>query len=232
MDRDTAIEKIKKCLQLSRSANEHEAAAALRQAHKLMAEHNVDEATLSLADVREVKVRAASKAAPQWEVSLAHTCADTFACEMFLLDEHDLSPSGGLVKQCFYVFVGLDGPAELAGYAFHVLQRQCVKARLDHIKRQPRNCSQITKIARGDLFAQGWVLAVERLVSEFAGEHKPVPLVLTYMESKRPNMRNVKPARRHIGRNVRGDHILGMREGSRAKLQQAVAGRAKQEQLT
>ena len=36
MNRDDALKKIKKCLALSRSANEHEAAAALRQAQALM----------------------------------------------------------------------------------------------------------------------------------------------------------------------------------------------------
>ncbi|UCU92660.1 DUF2786 domain-containing protein [Hydrogenophaga taeniospiralis] len=36
MTRDEALKKIKKCLALSRSANEHEAAAALRHAQKLM----------------------------------------------------------------------------------------------------------------------------------------------------------------------------------------------------
>ena len=35
MNRDDALKKIKKCLALSRSANEHEAAAALRQAQAL-----------------------------------------------------------------------------------------------------------------------------------------------------------------------------------------------------
>jgi hypothetical protein len=35
MDRETALTKIKKCLALAKSSNEHEAAAAMRQAQKL-----------------------------------------------------------------------------------------------------------------------------------------------------------------------------------------------------
>lgn len=43
VDRSKIIDKIKKCLALSKSANEHEAAAALRQAQKLMKHYKIDE---------------------------------------------------------------------------------------------------------------------------------------------------------------------------------------------
>jgi len=42
MDRNKAIDRIRKCLALSKSPNEHEAAAALRQAQKLMQAHGID----------------------------------------------------------------------------------------------------------------------------------------------------------------------------------------------
>lgn len=41
MDREKVIDRIKKCLALSKSPNEHEAAAALRQAQKLMTAHGI-----------------------------------------------------------------------------------------------------------------------------------------------------------------------------------------------
>lgn len=41
MDREKALARIKKCLALSKSPNEHEAAAALRQAQKLMEAHGI-----------------------------------------------------------------------------------------------------------------------------------------------------------------------------------------------
>lgn len=42
MNKKDAIEKIKKCLALSKSANQHEAATALRQAQSLMEKYNID----------------------------------------------------------------------------------------------------------------------------------------------------------------------------------------------
>src|SRR5512138_3426898 len=52
MDRNKAIERIRKCLALSKSPNEHEAAAALRQAQKLMQSHDIsaDEDGLAVYD--------------------------------------------------------------------------------------------------------------------------------------------------------------------------------------
>lgn len=46
-DRDRILAKIQKCLNLSKSANEHEAAAALRQAQKMMAAHGLSEEDLA-----------------------------------------------------------------------------------------------------------------------------------------------------------------------------------------
>ena len=42
MNKKDVIEKIKKCLALSKSANQHEAATALRQAQSLMEKYNID----------------------------------------------------------------------------------------------------------------------------------------------------------------------------------------------
>lgn len=46
MDKSKALDKIKKCLALSKSSNPHEAAAALRQAQKLMHAHDITEREL------------------------------------------------------------------------------------------------------------------------------------------------------------------------------------------
>lgn len=51
MNHENILRKIQKCLALSKSANEHEASVALRQAQKLMELHNVSEEGLLLADV-------------------------------------------------------------------------------------------------------------------------------------------------------------------------------------
>lgn len=44
-ERNKVLDKIRKCLALSTSSNEHEAAAALRQARKLMDAHGITDLT-------------------------------------------------------------------------------------------------------------------------------------------------------------------------------------------
>lgn len=48
MDRDRALDRVRKCLELSSSPNPHEAAAAMRQAQKLMRQHSITERELGL----------------------------------------------------------------------------------------------------------------------------------------------------------------------------------------
>jgi hypothetical protein len=55
-DRDRMIERVRKCLALSKSPNEHEAAAALRQAQKLMAAYNITESDVGLAEYIDAHV--------------------------------------------------------------------------------------------------------------------------------------------------------------------------------
>ena len=54
MNKKTVIEQIKKCLALSKSANQHEAAAALRQAMAFMQKYKIDANDPELLGIAEV----------------------------------------------------------------------------------------------------------------------------------------------------------------------------------
>ena len=80
MDRQTALAKIKKCLELSKSANEHEAAQALKHAQHLMSKFGLTELDVSLAEVSE-QYGKAPKSAPSWHWRLVHLCGSAFGCD-------------------------------------------------------------------------------------------------------------------------------------------------------
>ena len=61
MTRDEAIAKIKKCLALGRSAQPHEAGAAMRQAQKLMQAHSITDLDIEHSDIKEEGNRAARR---------------------------------------------------------------------------------------------------------------------------------------------------------------------------
>ncbi|OOG79199.1 hypothetical protein B0E41_25595 [Hydrogenophaga sp. A37] len=225
MDRDTALTKIKKCLALAKSSNEHEAAAAMRQAQKLMVEHNLTEADAALSDVSQVAQKTAMKTMTPWESSLARAVADAFECDLVWSTSRKLSRSLRVVSERSVIFVGVGAAPEVAGYAFDVLSRQCSRGRAAHIARQPKACKTITKTARGDEYAMGWVMAVRDLLAAFAGSEANTLLIEKYIEINFPNTTTVKPKDRAKGRNVsNNDFFQGHHAGKSAELNRGVGG--------
>lgn len=231
MTRDQALAKIKKCLALAKSQNPHESAAAMRQAQKLMAEYSLDEQDVTLAEVSESSAMARSNILNLWEVALSNLVATAFGCEMYC-NRRRMLVGFGYPSKLNYVFVGVGAAAEVASYTYDVLARQCAKARLEHIRKQPGNCKQITKTARGDEFALGWVRGVERLIERFAGSEKDVLLLEQYMAEKHPEMKSAAVKDRTKGRNTsHNDRIEGIQAGRGAQLNRGVGGVAQQGKL-
>ena len=225
MTRDEALKKIKKCLALGRSASEHEAAAAMRQAQKLMQEFDVREQDISLLDVHEAQARAAGMAANAWEVQLVRVIAEAFGCDFFTRVEHDLTGAGSYVRKRSWVFIGIDAAPTVASYACEVLVRQCARQRMEHIAKQPRNCKQATKTARGDMFAKGWVLAVAEKVTAMSRPAADTALVLAFKEQKYGEMGQATTRDSTQGRKLDSGHLhAGFKAGQAAQLHPGVGG--------
>ena len=84
MTREQAIEKIKKCLALANSPEEHEAKAALLQAQKLMAKYNVQVAESEEETIAYSKEECVHRYDAAYRKPLAHVIADNFRCKFFL----------------------------------------------------------------------------------------------------------------------------------------------------
>lgn len=228
MNREQALDKIRKCLALSRSANEHEAAAALRQAQALMREHSISGSDVDLAKVTEQTTAARSSAINTWESRLANCVAEAFGCQHFSVCGYRFIGTT-LRRTREVVFVGIGASPQVASYAYDVLSRQCAAARLVHVRKQPKTCKPITRTARGDQFAIGWVYAVRQLVERFAGRPGDQALIETYIATKHPELKSVKPRNTTVGRNVRNDDLeAGFSAGKSARLNQGLAGGNKQ----
>ena len=224
MTRDEALEKIKKCMALAVSSNQHEAAAATRQAQKLMAQHGLDEQDVSLADVAECAQVAQNATIVRWESALSSLVAEAFGCcahtNMYLILK-----DGKHKRVRTYTFTGLGSSAEIAAYAFAVLTRQCGKDRRSYIKQQPKNCKTKTKVARGDTYAEGWVMAVASKLDRFNAKPEHQLLVKQFLAKKYPDLEVVEPKDRAAGNNLTGnDRWHGTQAGHKAQLHHAVSG--------
>lgn len=223
MDRDTALEKIKKCLALAASSNPHEAAVAMRQAQKLMHMHGISEHDVTLADVEEIPLKARSTALATWEAYLANTIAMAFGCQTYRCTRTALTSRLRLQRISEFVFVGVGAAASVSAYAFDVLYRQAQRDRQAHISSQNKRLKQSTKTARGDAFALAWVMAVEKLVEAFSGRPEEAAVLVKYMQTRHAEMGKGKATSRHVSRHVRNDsYIEGARAGKQARLDRAV----------
>lgn len=233
MNRDQALSKIKKCLALAKSTNPHEAAAAMRQAQKLQAEHELTETDIELAEVNQTACSARTNSQPLWEGLLARIIARNFGVEM-IWSSTWISHGWRNTKQTKIIFFGLGAAPQIAGYAWDVLSRQLAKARLAHIALQPKNCKPITRTARGDEFAKGWVWGVSEKLKAFAEQSAEKKLLLeNYQKAMWPDSAPLKSKDRAKGRNVStNDHQQGYMQGKwGTKLDNAVPAPQKQEVL-
>lgn len=227
MDRDDAIRKIKRCLELGKSDNPNVAATALRQAQKLSEAMGIEQLDLQLSDVAEARSRASATKLQYWEGVLAGHVADAFGCEL-LTTKRWGSETGFVLDSKLiteFVFVGLAPAHELASYAFDVLQRQCRSARRAYVARQPKNCKDKTKRARGDAFAIGWVRQAVELLGPLATTAHNKPLLDTYMQRNHPNLGQAKLQRRDTKARS-DDYRHGAAAGRSAELHGGVGQRA------
>jgi hypothetical protein len=170
------ISKIRKCLALAQSANEFEAAAALRQAQKLMLAHGISDADVEFADIQEAATRAGAFRSPaRWEADLACIIAQAFACATYFRCSN---------RKGSWVFVGVSPSGEIACYAFRVLSRQVRKARARymHVVLKRYKAPKRTRLA--DVFCEYWVAGATKLVKDFVGDDATRARVTAYIKTQ------------------------------------------------
>lgn len=225
MTRDEALEKVKKCLALASSPEPHEAAAALRQAQKLMAQFGLTETDVTLSDVSEFAQAAQNAPLVRWEATLAVMIAEAFGCDQYTSLRPQLVTGLKVRYQRRFVFVGVGPAPEIAGYAFDLLARQCAKDRRAHMGQQHKNCKPKTRVARGDLYAEGWIAGVRDKVERFAGTERDAELIEQYMRERHPDMKSASVRDRTKGKNVsHADFHHGVQAGRNADLNHGISG--------
>lgn len=229
MSREEAILKIKKCLALAKSANENEAAIALRQAQSLMREFQPD-----LLDIVEARCESKATKIPQaWEASLVLTIARAMQCKPIFSSG---SSTWGI--KASWTFIGVDPAPEVASYTFDVLYRQVTRSRKSFIETALKRVTvKKNKVARADLFCEGWVDSVKRLITDLNIE---VPAntsqrIEKHMGQSRGKLDSFTPKDRNKGKafndRAANDYHAGKQSGKSAKLNQAMNGGKQFEKL-
>ena len=193
------LSKIKKCLALSESSNVHEAAAALRQAQKLMELHGITESALGASEITEANLRsktAVSKVNP-WELRLISTIAKAFGCQLIWSKG---SSYGRCAEDIYgkYIFVGLKQQVPVAIYTAEVLLKRLTKARADFIKTDAATWDRSSKTKAADSFCLGWVFKISETVIDFAGSDKLDQAIEDYKLQTHGQLKNSKASAKGI----------------------------------
>lgn len=213
MTRKQIIAKIRKCLALAKSANEHEAAAALDKARELMEAYAIGDPDIQLAEVEEATARGTrAQRPPLWENVL-----NAAVCRA-------LSVTSFVDRNCDRKFLGRGAEAEIAAYAFHVLFRHLQRARREFIATTLKRCKPARKRARADMFCEGWVGAVYRSVKALSPERADDPLIQQYLAVRYPGLTTIVARDAKAGRSASNDWSAGFQRGSTVDLNRGVGG--------
>jgi hypothetical protein len=235
---ERAIRKIKHCLALAQSANENEAATALRQAQALMREYRLSEMDVKLSDVGEVESALfRAKRRPAWDQQLSLAVARAFNCET--LRRRKWSAVKGKVIECA-TFVGVSPAQNIALYAYEALHTKLTQARKEYCSavRSGVRRSEYSAETAGDHFALAWVWEVQSKLKALVpqGEDDPLDqpatgqglvavqaqdkaLISEYLAAQ-----DIKEARKSKGVELdMNAQIAGMLAGSRVELHAGIA---------
>ncbi|EHU1483056.1 DUF2786 domain-containing protein [Acinetobacter baumannii] len=222
MNKKEIIEKIKKCLALSKSANQHEAATALRQAQALMEKYNIDADDAALLGIVSAEILGSgSQKPPVFESMLAQSIAKLMDCKVFLSYQINKTSSTSKVVAVWH-FAGFDPAPEIASYAFNVLYRQLKKARTTFINTSLKRVQiRANKVKRADMFCEGWVVEA----SEQARRIKPNTEKIKQIEAhikKTTELTTFKPKNRNEktrdSSRSRNDYWSGRQAGKDAQI--------------
>lgn len=218
MDKEKALDKIKKCLALSKSANKHEAAQALKQAQALMKQYGIDEIDVELSAIQETDGLKCAQTLPQWQAYLAGVVCSCFGVRSYT--DYKLN-TRNLNTDAYLKFYGVSPRNELAAYAYEVLLRQIKAARAEYIKTQlSRVRLAKNKTFRANEFCIGWVVAVKRKVDVFANSERETQLLEQWGEK---NGLTAGKTRASKGKSY-ADRERGWVKGQDAALNHAVSG--------
>ncbi len=219
MDKKNVLEKIKKCLALSKSGNEYEAAQAMKQAQALMKKYEVDAVDVALSEVsekggdRQMAFKLAS-----WQWGVADMVANIFGCQSYKRGKT-------------MMFYGLGNRAEIAAYSFDVVYRQISLARREFLKAcQERKPANRTYLA--DQFCEGWLIGAWDKVKKFEMSDEEKAVMDGYTEKEHKYMhialaatRDAKSSKLEGTSVALAALILGNEAGKKVQLHHAMNGK-------
>ena len=215
---DNILKKIKKCLALSKSSNQHEAQAALRQAQKMMQQYGItsEELTASETTEQRIKVRA-NKKPPEWQMALARVIDHVFGTKtMFLGTSNEKGKPVG-----YMLMLGAETSVQLGKYAYEVLSRQIERDKRNYFASLPINIPPSIKRKMTDMYCLGYTFEMREKVQSIAPAQRNDESIKEYVKQQYSNAQQQESAyKRNKNLSAAESHALisGVEQGKKAQL--------------
>ncbi|MFW1963439.1 DUF2786 domain-containing protein [Acinetobacter baumannii] len=174
MNFDDVLRRLKKCLALTKSSNEFEAAAALRQVQSLMKKYNLTELDVQLSDINEQYYQTDHKRKKMVEIRLAQMIADVFECGFYINNTQN--------KQ--FVFYGVSPNTDIAVYSYEVLEPILMQAKKEYVASLHGNTKLKSKRSLSKSFCLGWINSVRNKCERLNPNTDLQDLLKKYEENK------------------------------------------------
>lgn len=175
-DNQEIIRKIKRCMELTKSANEHESAMAFKQMQALMKKYGLTEQHALASDVTQAIFELSIKQrVPKWIFELHVTISQALDCESIVT-------TGG-EGNAKLMFVGVGASPEIANYSFEVLFRQLKAGRAKFITEHTGELPRAKKTQLADAYCEGWIISVYRKVKNLSPNQDIKEKIKAYTET-------------------------------------------------
>jgi len=183
--RKRAIERIKKCLSLSKSPEPHEAATALAHAQKLMSHWGVDEAELTASRAHDEVVKTREVFGANMFIGvLIHVIEQAFGVKGIM------EQNPGTARRTNIRFFGPEGRVLLAVYSAHVVEKAAWDAWYQYLADHPW---VKTQPGSRQSFRLAWLYSVQSKIQALAPSSVEQRAIDLRVEQLYPVLGKVKP---------------------------------------
>lgn len=159
MKREDIVRKIKACLELGNSSNEHEAKIALNQAMILMKKYDITEEYLDFHSLNNAEVKVNTSIRKKW-------------FSVLLASIHQVFGVTSVKRGKKIVFYGHDLKPELAQYAFDSLYSKVIFLRKEYIQKNLKRYKKVNKTYLADQYALGITNSLWKTIFNFKSSYE------------------------------------------------------------
>ncbi|MDC0609694.1 DUF2786 domain-containing protein [Vibrio sp.] len=219
MDKQKALKKIAKCLELGNSANVNEAAAAIRMAHRLMVKYGLDKDDIEFIKMGKTQSTHLLPAnIGQYILRVIRGINTKFGVEAVLLNHKGLKR---------VEFIGEADRAIFAAFAFDIIYRE-----MNEQTGQFRNSfsgsgtSNLEVTRRVNSFISGWIEGALEKLPEISPDDDSRNKINNYIDKEFENIdrETFKKQLKEAMKNLTEDYEVGLKKGRKVSVNRPIDG--------